>query len=52
MKKIILTALSAVIALSGCTQKKASSAGYPITPVPFTSVKVENESFYLGEGRK
>ena len=41
MKKIILTALTAAIILPASAQKKDQSGGYPITPVPFTSVKVE-----------
>ena len=46
MKKNILIALTAVVALSGCTQKGEQAGGYSITPVPFTSVKVENNSFW------
>ena len=46
MKKIILAALATVTSLSGCTQKGEQAGGYPITPVPFTSVKVENNSFW------
>ena len=46
MKKIILAALATVVSLSGCTQKGEQAGGYPITPVPFTSVKVENNSFW------
>lgn len=46
MKKIILAALAAVVSLSGCTKKGEQAGGYPITPVPFTSVKVESESFW------
>ena len=46
MKKIILAALTAVVSLSGCTEKGEQASGYPITPVPFTSVKVENNSFW------
>ena len=46
MKKIILAALATVASLSGCTQKGEQAGGYPITPVPFTSVKVENNSFW------
>ena len=39
MKKLILSALLATTALSGAAQSKPSH-GYPIDPVPFTSVKV------------
>ena len=46
MKKTILAALAALVSLSGCTQKGKREGGYPITPVPFTSVKVENNSFW------
>ena len=46
MKKTILAALAALVSLSGCTQKGKQEGGYPITPVPFTSVKVENNSFW------
>ena len=46
MKKIILAALTAIVSLSGCTKKGEQAGGYPITPVPFTSVKVENNSFW------
>lgn len=41
MKRFIATTLLAVIALTGFAQnKKQQSHGYPIDPVPFTSVKV------------
>ena len=46
MKKTLLAALTAIATLSGCTQKDEQTGGYPITPVPFTSVKVESESFW------
>ena len=46
MKKHLLIALTAVAALSGCTKQSEQAGGYPITPVPFTSVKVESESFW------
>ena len=46
MKKIILTALTAAIILPASAQKKDQAGGYPITPVPFTSVKVESNSFW------
>ena len=41
MKKILLTACIAATALSGQAQK-TQSHGYPIDPVPFTSVKVSD----------
>ena len=46
MKKFIATALSATAILTACTHKGEQAGGYPITPVPFTSVKVENNSFW------
>lgn len=46
MKKIILTTLATAITLTACTQHEEPKGGYPITPVPFTSVKVENNSFW------
>ena len=46
MKKNILIALTAAIALTACTQQEESKNGYPITPAPFTSVKVEANSFW------
>ncbi len=45
MKKLLLTALMATTAWSGTAQKKQQSHGYPIDPVPFTSVKV-TDSFW------
>ena len=48
MKKL----LTAAAALFGCTSllslhaQQPSSSGYPITPVPFTSVKVAPASFW------
>lgn len=45
MKRILLTALVAATAWSGQAQKKQQSHGYPIDPVPFTSVKV-TDSFW------
>ena len=46
MKKNILIALTAAIALTACTQQEEPKNGYPITPAPFTSVKVEANSFW------
>ncbi len=50
MKKAILTALTAAIIqpISAHPGHKHdhTSGGYPITPVPFTSVKVESNSFW------
>ncbi len=48
MKQIILTtALAAAALLPTMAQKSNNqSSGYPITPVPFTSVKVDGNSFW------
>ncbi len=48
MRQIILTtALAAVSLLPVMSQKNNNpSSGYPITPVPFTSVKVDGNSFW------
>ncbi|MBQ2968969.1 MAG: glycoside hydrolase family 127 protein [Bacteroidaceae bacterium] len=50
MKKVILTALAAAIILPISAhpghKHDHTSGGYPITPVPFTSVKVESNSFW------
>lgn len=46
MKLIITMALTALALLPAQAQKRHASAGYPITPVPFTSVKVWNNSFW------
>ena len=50
MKKAILTALAAAIILPISAhpghKHDHTSGGYPITPVPFTSVKVESNSFW------
>lgn len=48
MKRIIIAAAIALVAVSVSAQKKstAKSAGYPITPVPFTAVKVAHDSFW------
>lgn len=45
MKKVCLLAIVAIIAGSGYSQKKevALHSGYPIDPVPFTSVKVTDD---------
>ena len=43
MKKAIIAATAAAIALSAGAQKSAPSSGYPINPVPFTSVKVTDD---------
>ncbi len=43
MKKFIVTSLLAVMAVTGFAQgKEQLSSGYPINPVPFTSVKVSD----------
>ncbi|MDD3388426.1 MAG: glycoside hydrolase family 127 protein [Prevotella sp.] len=44
MKRILLTLMVVAIATMGVAQKRGG--GYPITPVPFTSVKVANNSFW------
>ncbi len=48
MKQIILTAaLATATLLPSLAQKSENpSSGYPITPVPFTSVKVDGNSFW------
>ncbi|MBO7497797.1 MAG: glycoside hydrolase family 127 protein [Bacteroidaceae bacterium] len=51
MKKILLPALLALTLLAGCANEKKGTLGnavdgYPITPVPFTSVKVAPETFW------
>ena len=50
MKKAILTTLAAAIILPASAhpghKHDHTSGGYPITPVPFTSVKVESNSFW------
>lgn len=48
MKKLLTITLMAALALSASAQKKQKtlSAGYPITPVPFTSVKVTDKAFW------
>ena len=48
MKKRVMTFVAACLALSVCAQKNGHT-GYPITPVPFTAVKV-NDAFW-GVGR-
>ena len=40
MKKLLVTALLTAIVAGGTAQVKNQSHGYPIDPVPFTSVKV------------
>ena len=46
MKRLFLIILIIAIILPASAQKKDQSSGYPITPVPFTSVKVESNSFW------
>ncbi|MDE5782849.1 MAG: glycoside hydrolase family 127 protein [Prevotella sp.] len=47
MKRIGLIALASIIVLPLAAQKTQSSAhGYPINPVPFTSVKVTSDTFW------
>lgn len=45
MKKIVISALLLSLAGGGIYAQKAPAHGYPINPVPFTSVKV-NDSFW------
>ncbi len=45
MKKIILTLSLVSFLLPACCQT-AGTGGYPVTPVPFTSVKVAENSFW------
>lgn len=40
MKRVLVLALTATIASSAYSQKRTLHSGYPIDPVPFTSVKV------------
>ena len=40
MKKLLLSAAALVILSTACTKNGNASEGYPITPVPFTAVKV------------
>ena len=40
MKKLLVTALLTATVAGGTAQVKNQSHGYPIDPVPFTSVKV------------
>ena len=48
MKKILMTSALAALALMPASAQKVnkSSGGYPITPVPFTSVKFWNNTFW------
>ena len=47
MKRILSVAVMALVALSGHAQKQSATAGgYPISPVPFTSVKVTPGTFW------
>ena len=45
MKKLLVSTLMLVTAIGGQAQVKNQSHGYPIDPVPFTSVKV-TDSFW------
>ncbi len=45
MKRLMMTALMAALLLPVCAQKK-QAYGYPINPVPFTSVKVTPGTFW------
>lgn len=50
MKKTIILALSAALAITGCSQQQETLgnavSGYPVTPVPFTSVSIEPTTFW------
>ena len=47
MKKLLIIVLTAAMTLSASAAKKQQpSAGYPISPVPFTQVKVAANSFW------
>ena len=51
MTKSFLLSLSALLATVIAHAQPASGAGYPINPVPFTSVKIVPDSF-LGQRLK
>lgn len=44
--KHIIAALATLVILPAGAQKRLSAGGYPITPVPFTAVKVWNNTFW------
>lgn len=46
MRHIITIAFATLAPSPAHAQKKPASAGYPITPVPFTSVKIMNNTFW------
>lgn len=47
MKNTIAAAsLAVMVAVPSMAQKTVENSGYPITPVPFTSVKVTDNSFW------
>lgn len=46
MRRLLVVALMTTMTFSGQAQKKEQSHGYPINPVPFTSVKVNGDSFW------
>ena len=46
MKRLMTLALAAMILLPAAAQKKQPASGYPISPVPFTSVKVTPGTFW------
>lgn len=46
MRNIIITAWAALALLPVEAKQASHSAGYPITPVPFTSVRVWNNTFW------
>ena len=46
MKRLTILALAAMLMLPAAAQKKQQTSGYPISPVPFTSVKVTPGTFW------
>ena len=46
MKKFVLSLTIACVSLSASGQKQQAASGYPISPVPFTSVKVTPGTFW------
>ena len=46
MKKLVLSLTIACVSLSASGQKQQAASGYPISPVPFTSVKVTPGTFW------
>ena len=50
MRRTLLITLTVLLALTGCNQKQETLgnavSGYPVTPVPFTSVKIDPATFW------